>query len=167
MAQKKTEPNPKKSSASTKQAKKPAKTAAPKKATARAVSLELVDLTPAELKALPHPREGFEEHVAPLLALYAAHPDELGIKAFSLTEVEGRFGALQALKPVEKSAAKHLEMVQETRALHASKVWSAMLDIYAKAQAAARTSDEVRRGVADFTAFMALGPRKKKPAPEK
>jgi hypothetical protein len=37
-----------------------------------------------------------------------------------------------------------------------------MLEIYASAQAAAHTSTEVARGIADFAAFMSTGPRKTK-----
>ncbi|MFO0590686.1 MAG: hypothetical protein U0441_24295 [Polyangiaceae bacterium] len=158
----------KKQPASAANKKSPSNTNGTKQATKStrkpAVSLDLVDLTPEELRALPHPREGFEQHVQALFDLYLAHPEELTIKALSLDDARNRLNAFEALKPVERSAAKHLEMVQETRALHASKVWSAMLDIYAKAQAVARTNADVRRGLADFAAFMANGPRKKKSA---
>lgn len=124
---------------------------------------ELVDLTPDEIKRLPKPRDGFEDYVTSILSLYAAQP-ELYVSTLSASEVEGRFRAFQTLKPLEASAAKHLEMVQETRLLHGSKTWSAMLEIYAKAKVAARTNPEIARGIADFAAFMKLGPRKPQPA---
>ena len=80
MAQKKTPAKPKKTSSTKKSTSStPSKTSP---------SLDLVDLTPGELKALPRPREGFEKHVAPLLALYQAEHDELGIKNLSTSEIE-------------------------------------------------------------------------------
>jgi len=123
--------------------------------------LTLVDLTPDEVKRLPHPRDGFEAHIEPLLALYQEHRDELASRAVDAAEVRARFTAWRALAAIEASARKHLEMVEETRLLHASKVWSAMLEVYAKARAAARTNPDVARGIADFARFMSLGPRKK------
>lgn len=123
----------------------------------------LVDLTPAEIRALPRPREGFEPHVASLLALYHAHQDELSIKSLDPAAVRASFQSYQSLGPLQQSAEKHLEMVSETRVLHGGKTWLALLEIYAKAKAAARTNPEIARGIADFTRFMSLGPRKPRP----
>lgn len=121
----------------------------------------LVDLTPEEMSSLPRPRDGFEAHVEPLMALYARFEEELKIKGFDASSAGKHLASFQALEATERSAAKHLEMVRETRQLHASKAWSAMLDVYAKAQAAARTNKELAASLADFTNFMKTGPRKK------
>lgn len=143
--------------------RKPRPAAAPKttKAPAAPDFGKLVDLSSDEVEKLPKARPGFERFVESMMALYEAHPD-LVIKGLDVAEVRGRFAAFMALEPVERSAAKHLEMVQETRLLNSSKVWKQILEIYAKAQAAARTDADVKRGIADFQDFMKTGPRTKK-----
>ena len=130
--------------------------------TARTADIEgLVDLTDEEKQKLPKPKEGFDRHVGPMLDLYRRHFDALKSRGANADTIEARFRAWQTLVPVEASAAKHLEVVQESRLLHASKVWSALLEIYAKAQAEARTNREVASAIEDFRKFMATGPRKK------
>lgn len=144
----------------TQKTRKPKPAAAPKtgKAPASPDYGKLVDLTPDEVEKLPKARPGFERFVEPIVQLYEAHPD-LVIKGLDIAEVRGRFAAFAALEAVERSAAKHLEMIQETRLLNSSKVWKQMLEIYAKAQAAGRTDADVKRGIADFVEFMKTGPK--------
>lgn len=136
------------------------KTAAAPKTPASPDYGKLVDLTPDEIEKLPKARPGFERFVESVLAVYEGHPD-LVIKGLDVAEVRARFAAFTAMAAVEQSAAKHLEMIQETRLLNSSKVWKQMLEIYAKAQAAGRTDDDVKRGIADFQEFMKTGPRVK------
>jgi hypothetical protein len=125
----------------------------------------LVDLTPDEIKKLVKPRPGFENFLSALLSLYRSEP-ELQIKGLNLALIEAAFSSFVALQPLEASASKHLEMVQETRLLHSSNAWSGMLKIYNRAQSVAKTNQAVARGIADFAKFMKTGPYKKKsPAP--
>lgn len=151
--------------------RKPKTTAvkAPKKATIKKATrpkLEtdeaLFDLTPEEVSALSKPREGFEAHIEGLLALYEAEADELKIRGLELAEIRAHANSAKALAAIEAAAAKYAEMVRETRLLHAARVWDALLDIYAKAQAVGRTNEAVARGIADFAKFMKTGPRKAK-----
>ncbi len=143
-----------------------------KKATARKPRITktdardtLVDLTPEEIKKLVKPRPGFENFVGALLSLCRSE-SELQIKGLSPSAIEAAHSAYLALQPLEASASKHLEMVQETRLLHSSNAWSGLLKIYNRAQSVAKTNPAVARGVADFAKFMKIGPRKKKaPAP--
>lgn len=134
---------------------------APAGKTAKVDYGKLVDLTPEEAAALQRPRLGFEKFVDSLVQVYADHVDEMGIKGLDLDELRGRFAAWTALGPVETSAAKHLEMVQETRVLNAAHVWKMLMEIYVKAQTVSRTNTDVRRAIADFQAFMKTGPQDK------
>ncbi|MBI5498307.1 MAG: hypothetical protein HY904_25115 [Deltaproteobacteria bacterium] len=136
--------------------------AAKKKKTSQTVDLsKLVDLSPAQVAKLPKPRDGFDAHVDGMLAFYDAHKDALGTVMTGVAEVRARLGAWQSLAAVEASAAKHLEMTQETRLLHSSVVWSALLDIYGRGQQAAKRDPAIAAGIAEFEKFMKLGPRKK------
>jgi hypothetical protein len=129
--------------------------------TQRADLSKLVDLSPEQVARLPRPRDGFESHVEGMLAFYEANKESLGLVKTPADEVRARLGAWQALASVEASAAKHLEMTQETRMLHSSTVWSAMLDIYGRGQQAAKRDPAIAAGIADFEKFMKVGPRKK------
>lgn len=154
-----------------KAAKKTAKKAANKAAKKRVASTrdmtELVDLTPEAMRALGKPREGFEEHVEPLLHVWETHQDKLGVLAMGVDETRERLARYRELEPAvvaaraEVAAAeKKLEMVLETRALQASKVWGAMLDIYGKGKQAGKTDAQIADEIKPFMAFMATGPRK-------
>jgi hypothetical protein len=63
----------------------------------------------------------------------------------------------------EERAARHLARVKATRLARSAKVWASMMEIYARARAAARSDAELARQIGEFQTFMKLGPRKKKP----
>jgi hypothetical protein len=119
-----------------------------------------VHVTSQDLKRLSRPKENFTRHVQPLLALYDAHLDEL--RALTSSEVNDQLAAYESLLAQEAAAQEALDRVQETRALRGSTVWSAMLDIYARAQAAGRNDADIQRGIEDFQAFLKHGKRAKK-----
>ena len=144
---------------------KSAKSAKPAKRAKADNAAPLVDLTPEEVSQLARPRDGFEAHAPKLLAMYAKYGDELRIKSLDPAKVSAALHSWSALDDVEQSAAKHLEMVRETRAQHASNIWRAMMDIYARADASGRTNADIARAVSDFRAFMSTGPRAKKKSP--
>jgi len=130
--------------------------------------LELVDLSPEAMKALNKPRDKFEDHLEPLFELYATHVEKLGALATGVDEARDRLARFKDLAAEEaaaraeaEAASKRLEMVTETRALQASKVWGVMLDIYGKAKQAAKTDARIAAEIKPFAAFMALGPRHK------
>jgi hypothetical protein len=152
-------------------AKKPArstKTTPKKRAATTRDMTELVDLSPQAVQALNKPRESFEDHVEPLFSLYAAHQDKLGALATGIEEARERLARFNDLAAEESAARaeaeaanKRLEMVTETRALQASKVWGVMLDIYGKAKQASKTDAAIAAEIKPFASFMAVGPRKK------
>src|SRR5262249_15339446 len=132
----------------------------------------LVDLPPETVKLLAKPRDGYEEHFDTLLALYEDHAGELGALTMAPDELRARRQRFQELGPEREAAqrmadtaAKHLEMVDETRLLQASRMWTGMLEIYNKARAS--KDPAVKSSIAAFGAFMATGPRKKKDGGEK
>ncbi len=120
----------------------------------------LYDLTPAEVKAQLKPRDGFEQHVEKLLALYEAESDDLRVRGLDPAAIREHLANWDALAEPEREAAKYAEIVRETRLYHAAHVWAPLLEIYAKAQAASRTNPDVARGIADFVTYMKTGPRK-------
>lgn len=155
----------KKTTKSIKTTKKPKSSA---KKTATRDMTELVDLSPEAVKALNKPREKFEDHVEPLFQLYASHQEKLGALTTGIDEARERFARYDDLAAEEASARaeaeaanKRLELVTDTRALQASKVWGVMLDIYGKAKQAAKTDAAIAAEIKPFAAFMAVGPRKK------
>jgi hypothetical protein len=124
--------------------------------------IALIDLSPEEVKRLPKPKGGFLRFAAPLLALYETNGSALG-SGLDAEAARASLSAVEALDAGLDAERKHLEMVQETRLLHASTVWMAMLDVYARARAAARHDPELARAVADFERFMRK-PRKNHPS---
>lgn len=160
-----------KTGASRKPAAKAAPKAAPKAAGRSALSrdmTQLIDLTPEAAKALVRPRDGFQDHLEPLFALHADHAAALGSLSISLDEARARMARWEALQAEEAAAqaafdqaGKHLEMVKETRALQASKVWSAMLEIYDKAKPVAKKDSTIAAAIKPFAKFMSTGPQKK------
>lgn len=149
-------------------AKKSAKTTKAKKAAVSRDMTELIDLTPEAAKALVRPRDGFEEHAEPLFELWANHEETLGSLAIGVEEARERLARYRDLASEEVTARaavdaanKRLEMVQETRALQASKVWSVMLDIYGKGKQAGKSDAKIAAEIKAFVSFMATGPRKK------
>jgi hypothetical protein len=129
---------------------------------------ELVDLSPEAVKTLNKPREKFEDHVEPLFQLYVTHQEKLGTLATGIDEGREQLARYTDLAPEEASARaeaeaanKRLELVTDTRALQASKVWGVMLDIYGKAKQAAKTDAAIAAEIKPFATFMAVGPRKK------
>ena len=113
----------------------------------------LYDLTPQEVSAMSKPREGFEAFAEDILHLYETEQDELKVRGLDVAELRAHLASAASLAPVETAAAKYAEMVRETRLLHASRAWDSILEIYAKAQTASRTNQEIARRIADFTKF--------------
>ncbi len=130
-------------------------------------SVALVDLSTEEVRHLSKPRDGFEQFVEPMLALYQAHRRQLGDLGATTNELRKDLSIYEELSAREAEAHKELSAIEDTRRVHGSKVWDALLDIYARAQAAGRTSIEVKRAIAEFAQFMSTGPRDKiaQPAP--
>ena len=150
-------------------AKKTSKTTKTKKPVAKTRDMtELVDLTAEAVRALTKPREGFEEHAEPLFELWTTRKAALGQLAISVDEARERLVRYKALSADEAAAradlevaAKRLEMVVETRALQASKVWSVMLDIYGKGKQAGKSDAQIAAEIKPFVSFMSVGPRNK------
>lgn len=129
---------------------------------------ELVDLTVEAVRALAKPRQGFEDHAEPLFELWTTHERALGQLAIGVDEARERLARYQALAVDEAAVRadlevvrKRLEMVVETRALQASKVWSVMLDIYAKSKLAGKSDSQIAAEIKPFVAFMAIRPGNK------
>jgi hypothetical protein len=125
--------------------------------------VELIDLSPEEVRRLPKPREGFDAYAETLIDLYENNVEELSIKGYDASQTRDSLAALQSLKTMESAAKRQLALVQETRLYHMAIVWTAMLDIYARAQSAGRNNPTMKRAIAEFEQFMKNRSPKKKP----
>jgi hypothetical protein len=127
----------------------------------------LVDLTRDENKRLLNPRDGYEVHVAGLVAIYEKYKAELLIPNLDPQALVAQLPVIEQLDKDVREAEKRLEMLKETRRLKRSEHWSRVLAIYDRAQSAKRNNKEIGRAIADFEEFMKNGPRKKKGEPAK
>jgi hypothetical protein len=114
----------------------------------------LVHLSAADMRRLPKPRNGFEPFAESLIALVKKQPDTLRIKGFDADAVLAELREYQALEAVVTSAKQQLAMAQETRLLHGSNVWRAILRIYRHAQLVALVDPGIAFAIAAFEAFM-------------
>jgi hypothetical protein len=114
----------------------------------------LVDLSPEEVRRLPKPRDGFEQHVEAVMALYEGHGAALAIPGVRADGVRAQLVRLAALRQQEKTAREQLQMVAGTRLFVASTLWTTLLEVYARARAVGRTNEAVRRSVEDFARFL-------------
>jgi hypothetical protein len=126
-------------------------------------TIPLVQLSAQELSRLKRPRVGFEWHFDALIGLATALVT-LRPRGFDEAQLREDLLAYRALEAEEERVANHLSRIKATRLARSARVWATMMEIYARARAAARSDAELARHVADFQAFMKLGPRKKKPA---
>jgi hypothetical protein len=133
-----------------------------KKEEATPSPIKLIDLSPEAVAKLPKPREGFELHLGELLQIYTDHAQEMSIGNIRAEDLLTHMKTAETLKPLIESARKHLEMLEETSQWHTAQVWSAMLEIYAKAQVVGRSNPDVKNAIEPFVQFMKVGKRKKK-----
>lgn len=136
----------------------PARTEATRPA---ASAIPLSDISAEALAHLKRPRMGFEWHFDTLIGLAASTP-MLRPRGFDQAQLTQDLLAYRGLEAEEERAARHLARVKATRLERSARVWAAMMDIYARTRAAARSDEELAGRIADFQAFMKLGPRTKK-----
>jgi hypothetical protein len=127
-----------------------------------ASTIPLVELSAQELSRLKRPRLGFEWHFDAIIGLAVAAAT-LRPRGFDDAQLREDLQAYRALEAEEERVANHLARVKATRLARSARVWATMMEIYARARAAARSDADLARHIADFQAFMKLGPRKKKP----
>jgi hypothetical protein len=128
-----------------------------KKSTLSTATRPEPEITPNALRRLPRPRAGFERFVEPLLSLHEKQRALLGGNV-DTTDLRARFKSYLALATNEKRLAEELTQVQHARLADAAAVWSGLLDIYARAQAAARTNPAIGRAIADFAVILRRRP---------
>jgi len=83
-------------------------------------------------------------------------------------DVEGMLASLsnyRALAPARAATARHLQLIDNTRAFEASNAWKQVLVIYARARAAAQTNPDLATAIRAFEQFMKNGRRRKGGAP--
>jgi hypothetical protein len=126
---------------------------------------QLVHVPAEELRHLLRPRGGFDRFANELITLARDHAEAIPMKGFDADAVLAELAAFDALEPAVAAAQKQLQLAQETRLLHASNVWQAMLRIYQWAQLAAQDEPDIDLAIAGFTAFMKKRKHKVAPAP--
>jgi hypothetical protein len=131
----------------------------------KATTPALVRLTPADVHRLSKPKSGFDAYAQALVALLQAKASVLHVTGVDAEIVLDELEAYQALQPVVANAERQAAMARETRLLHASNVWRAMLKIYQHAQLAAENDAEVEDAVAAFETFLKRRRAKTPPAP--
>ena len=123
-----------------------------------------VELSSSALRHLPRPRSGFERFVEPLLSFYESQRTLLG-GGVDLKDLRARFARYQSMAETEQSTRGQLAEIEHVRFSDAATLWRALLDIYAKAQVAARLNPAVARSIADFSALMQRQPRRPRKVP--
>jgi len=141
--------------------KKAAEKAVPEKLAA-GDETQLVDLTKEENKQLANPRDGYEQHIDPVLDGYVKFEKELYIPGFDPAKVKKDFAKAKDLEAKAKATAKQAEMQAETARLLRSGGWRGMLNVYRRAQSASATNKDIARAFADFKEFMKKAPAAKK-----
>lgn len=121
----------------------------------------LVDLTPEEVRSLPKPRDGFEAHVEGLVNAKTKFAKELASASVDPAKTRANVAAAAKLDEAIAPLKKQLEVLEETRLLLTSNVWSDMLEIYRVAQAVAKKDAKVAKAIEPFAKFMSTGPKKK------
>jgi hypothetical protein len=130
----------------------------------RAKEMELVPLSPEQIRELPKPKKGFEAYWGPLLALYKGNEAALSIDGLDIDSVEEAMSDYETLAAAEAEAVQKLALIRATRLLKGSIVWSAELAIYVRAQGA-RTSTVIQRAISGFALFMKQRARAKTATP--
>jgi hypothetical protein len=122
----------------------------------------LISITSVARRRLLKPHRNFEEFTAPLVALYVAQIAKLRIDGLDPKATLATLEAYQSLAAEEAAAEAHLALVRGTRLLQSSQVWSTMLEIYARAQLAARKDPLIKAAIADFATYLRPASSKRK-----
>jgi hypothetical protein len=128
-----------------------------------ASTLGLLEVSAEALARLKRPRLGFERHFEAVVGLAALLPN-VRPRNFDEQLLRDDLQAYLSLEAEEDRTTRLLARIKATRLARSARVWASMMDIYARARAAARSDPELAAQIADFQSFMKLGPRKKKRA---
>jgi hypothetical protein len=109
------------------------------------------------------PRTNFEHYVPALMQLYKSNVDALYMSGFDPDAVLAELAAYQSSLLAQQIAWNAFKRQQSNTLQHASNVWSAMLLVYERAKAVARTNPEIRLAITEFVSFMKQWRRRKKP----
>jgi hypothetical protein len=109
------------------------------------------------------PRMSFEHYAPALMQLYKNNVDALYMSGFDPDAVLAELAVFQSSLLAQQIAWNAFKRQQSTTLQHASNVWSAMLLLYERAKAVARTNPEIKLAIAGFVSFMKQS-RRKKPA---
>jgi hypothetical protein len=124
--------------------KKPKKSSTPK----------LVSLSPEQVQHTLKPHTGFDAFAEEMMSLYEENVDTLGDAGIDSATVLDSLAQYRALRASEIAAEKQLSLVRETRLNYGSIVYSAELEVYARATRAGKKNPALLRAVAAFSAFL-------------
>jgi hypothetical protein len=114
----------------------------------------LVSLSPEQVRHTLKPHAGFDAYADELMSLYDANVSTLGDAGIDTAYILDVLDQYRTLRAAEIAAEKQLSLVRETRLNFSSIVWSAELEVYARATRAGKKQPALLKAVAAFAAFL-------------
>jgi hypothetical protein len=122
----------------------------------------LISLSPDQIRHTLKPHTGFDAYTDEMMSVYEANKEALGDAGIDTAAILDALAKYRALRAAEVAAEKQLALVRETRLNYSSIVWSAELEVYARATRAGKKQPALLKAVAAFAAFLKQRrPRKK------